>query len=152
MPPGRNRPDRPLVEPRKGLCQSRYVVSADVLMQTFVDVCCQELLYDAACIAVPRPNRNFGINRYFTENYLPCLIDTSCCNFAESVLHVAKNSCTTVPHLVRSWMPPLCGLHFAALGLCCTWYEHAPTCVLVIFAALSVRTFSHKGIRGLVIL
>ena len=35
-------------------------------------------------------------------------------------------------------MPPLCGLHFAALGLCCTWYEQAPIRVLVIFAALTL--------------
>ena len=25
-----------------GVCQSRYVVSADVLMQTFLDLCCEE--------------------------------------------------------------------------------------------------------------
>ena len=103
VPPGRDKPDRPLVEPRKGLCPSRYVVSADALMETFLDVCCQELLYYAACIAVARPNRNFGMNRYFTEYSMPCLIDQRCCNFAESILHVAKNSsCIAVPHLVRS--------------------------------------------------
>ena len=34
-------------------------------------------------------------------------------------------------------MPPLCGLHFIALGLRWTWYKHAPTCVLIIFAALT---------------
>ena len=113
-------------------------MSADVLVETFLNVCCQELLYYAACIAVPRPNPNFRINRYVTENSLPCLIDARCCNFAESILHVAKNSsCAAVPHLVRSWVPPLCGLHFAGLSPCCTWYEHAPTCVLIIFAALT---------------
>ena len=38
----------------------------------------------------------------FTETSLPYLIDMSCCNFAESILHVAKtSSCTTVPHLMR---------------------------------------------------
>ena len=98
--PGREWPDHPPVKQREGLCQNRYVVRVDVLMQTFVDVCCQELLYYVACIAVPRPIGNFG---YFTETSLPNLIDTSRCNFAESIFHVAKNaSCTTVPHLVRS--------------------------------------------------
>ena len=74
MPRGCDRPDRLPVEPRGGLCQSRYVVSVDVLMQTFLDVCCEELLYYAASTAVLRSNRNFGISRYFTENYLPYLI------------------------------------------------------------------------------
>ena len=43
-------------------------------MQTFLDVCCQELLYYAAFVAVVRENRNFGINRYFTEHSLTYLI------------------------------------------------------------------------------
>ena len=71
-PLGRDRPERPPVEPRQGL---RYdVVSADVLMQTFLHVCCEDqLLYYAASTAVMRLNRNFEINRYFTVNSLPYL-------------------------------------------------------------------------------
>ena len=75
MPPGRDSPDLPPVEPRGGAWQSRNVVSADVLMQMFLDVCCDELLlYYAASGAVLRSNCNFGIRRHFTGKYLPYLI------------------------------------------------------------------------------
>ena len=40
-----------------------------MLMQTFLDECCEELLYYAATTAVLRSNRNFGTNRHFTENH-----------------------------------------------------------------------------------
>ena len=106
MLPGRDRPGRPPVEPRGELCHSRYVVSDDVLMLTFFDViylvCCEELLYYAASTAVLLSNRDLGINRYF-HGKSSAVLDTSCCNFAASILHVEKkSSCTTVPHLVRS--------------------------------------------------
>ena len=61
--PGREWPDRPPVEQRQGLCQNRYVVGVDVLMQTIVDVCRSELLCYVACTAVPRSNRTFGYSR-----------------------------------------------------------------------------------------
>ena len=74
MLPGRDRPHRPLVEPQRGALPTSLRVNGDVLMQTFLDVCCQELLYYAAFVAVVRENRNFGINRYFTEHSLTYLI------------------------------------------------------------------------------
>ena len=70
----RDKPDRPPVQPRWGLCQSRYVVNADVLMQTFLDLCCDELMYYTASIAELRSNRNVEITRYFTQHALPYLI------------------------------------------------------------------------------
>ena len=42
-------------------------------------------------------------------------------------------------------MPPLGGLHSTALGLCCNWYEHAPTSVLDVFAALTHCARSDVG-------
>ena len=77
MPPGRDSPDLPPVEPRGGAWQSRNVVSADVLMQTFLDVCCEALSYYPASTAVLRSDHNFGMNRYFTGNYLLCLIQAA---------------------------------------------------------------------------
>ena len=44
-----------------GLCQSRYVAIAEVLMQMILDVCCEELLYNAVS-TVPQSNRNFGMS------------------------------------------------------------------------------------------
>ena len=67
MPPGRGRRDRRPAEPRGGLCQSRNVVSAGVLMQIFLGVCREKLLYYTASAAVLRSNRNFGIYRFFKE-------------------------------------------------------------------------------------
>ena len=45
-----------------------------MLTQMLLDVRCEELFYYAASTAVLRSSINFGVNRYFTETYLPYLI------------------------------------------------------------------------------
>ena len=87
---------------------------------------------------MPWPNRNFGLNRYLMENSLPCLIDNkllqlcrihpACCEELFLYYSAAPGALVDAASLRAS---------FAALGLCCTRYEHTPTCVLVIFAALT---------------
>ena len=77
MPSSRDIPDRPPVGLRVGLYQSRYVVSSDVLIQSFLDVCPDKQLYYAESTAVLPSNRNFRINRYFTGSYLPYLVQAT---------------------------------------------------------------------------
>ena len=102
MPPGRDRPDRFFVEQRGGLCRSRYVVSADVLIQTFLYVRAAVLrrIYGSAAVEPQLWNKPIFCFLRILKNvscaYDRWVVETQLCKLCNTSDTLIGRACTMV--------------------------------------------------------